>query len=140
MKLRLSSGLFVLAAVVGAGCSSSTSAPATTPEAGPADIKSSTTSGGVTTWVVNWYMGTANENTGNGQLITIHAGDSVIWFSSDGQAHTVEPMGTGSSPFPTGMAPFTTQSPPITFTTAGSFPYECGVHGSTFMKGILTVQ
>jgi plastocyanin len=104
------------------------------------DVISSTTSGGVTTWQVKWYMGTANENTGNGQLLTIHVGDSVVWVSTDNQAHTVEPMGTGSSPFPTGMAPWSTQSPPISFPTAGNFPYECGIHGPTVMKGIVTVQ
>jgi plastocyanin len=141
MKLRLSSAFLVVAAVIGSGCSSSVSS-SSTPEAGSGDILSSTTAGGATTWQVKWFNNIADENNGNGQLLTVHKGDSVIWVSTDNQMHTVSPPigSTAPSPFTANSnTVFTTQSPPISFPTAGAFPYECAVHGP-MMIGTITVQ
>ena len=126
---------------------SRSSSPSSTPEAGGfggADVIPSmtTTSGGVTTWAVKWFMGTANENGGNGQLLTVHKGDSVVWVSTDNQQHTVSPPIGSNAPSPftaNAQTTFTTQSPPISFPTAGTFPYECLVHGP-MMTGVITVQ
>jgi plastocyanin len=84
-------------------------------------------------------MGTANENTGNGQLLTIHKGDSVIWVTWDGAApHTVTSLIGNPPTWDTGS--FMAQSPPQPFMSTGSFPYQCSFHGSTSMKGVVTVQ
>jgi plastocyanin len=86
-------------------------------------------------------MGIANENGDQGQLITVHKGDSVIWESTDKQPHTVAQTNANEpGPFPVTPATFSTQSAPITFPNAGTWGYYCSIHGATSMSGTITVQ
>jgi plastocyanin len=61
------------------------------------------------------------------QTDTVAAGTTVTWTNSDGVAHTVT---SNASAFNSGnIAPAGTFS--FTFTTAGTFPYTCTIHGMT---------
>jgi plastocyanin len=106
--------------------------------ANSADLVSMTPgSGGTTTWTVKWYMGAAQDNDNQGELITIHKGDSVIWQTTDGAGeHTV----TETSTPPVFNQDFTTQSPPIAFPNSGSWSFYCMIHGKGSMSGRITVE
>ena len=67
--------------------------------------------------------------------VTINAGDSVKWMNLDGAAHSA--VGQGGS-FNTGTL-VTNQSATITFNTAGTFAYVCGIHGAS-MSGAVVVR
>jgi plastocyanin len=68
--------------------------------------------------------------------VTINVGDTVVW-SNTGGSHTV--TGDGSDPFcGSGTIPTSCSH---TFNTAGTFPYRCIPHASSFdMRGTVTVQ
>jgi len=94
--------------------------------------------GGAMTWFVTWYYGiTGRENGGAGQQLTIHAGDSVVWVSTDGHPHTATST-SGPTSFDTGT--FSTQSSPVAFPSVGTWTYDCTLHGAGSMSGTLTVQ
>jgi plastocyanin len=65
--------------------------------------------------------------------ITIRAGDTVTWTNRDAAQHSARFAGRGTAILSQG------QSGSLTFTVAGSFPYDCAVHGSA-MQGTVVVQ
>jgi plastocyanin len=68
--------------------------------------------------------------------ITITAGDTVQWTWAGVNQHTVS--STSAEAFDSG-APQSTGSFSHTFNAAGTFTYECGVHGAA-MQGTVVVQ
>jgi plastocyanin len=65
--------------------------------------------------------------------ISIRVGDTVTWTNRDGAQHSARFAGMGTPILSQG------QSGSLTFTTAGSFNYDCAVHGSA-MQGTVIVQ
>jgi plastocyanin len=65
---------------------------------------------------------------------TINVGDSVTWTNLDQAVHSAK---ANNGSFDTGFLT-TDQSKGITFTTAGTFGYICGVHGAS-MSGTIVV-
>jgi plastocyanin len=70
------------------------------------------------------------------QTLTVAPGTTVVWTNNDPVAHTVTAVdGPGLSAAPTGLF----NSGPLaqggtfsfTFTTAGTYYYECQIHSST---------
>lgn len=75
-------------------------------------------------------------NTFSPATVTINANGQVTWtFASQ---HSVIFDGSGAGK-PTDIGATSSGSVSRTFTTAGSFPYHCGIHG-TGMSGTITVQ
>jgi plastocyanin len=149
------------ASVLFFGCSSSTSPPATgntssSSSGGSGSGSSSSGGGGGTTKYKFDFAATANNlNGGKGQVINAHVGDTIVWTNDDvGVAHSIVPCTTDcNSTSMNGAALFTTTGtgmlvtgtaagvdfPPVTFTAAGTYLYECGVH-TTMMIGQVIVQ
>ena len=67
--------------------------------------------------------------------VTINAGDSVTWTNRDQAAHSV--VFTGGGPRTGVLA--TGASATLTFATAGTFNYICGIHGAA-MSGTVIVR
>ena len=67
--------------------------------------------------------------------ITIHVGDIVTWTNRDSAQHSARfaSLGTGTAILSQG------QSGSLTFNSAGTFNYDCAVHGSS-MQGTVIVQ
>jgi plastocyanin len=65
--------------------------------------------------------------------ITIRVGDTVTWTNKDGAQHSARFAGMATAILSQG------QSGSLTFTTAGTFNYDCAVHGSA-MQGTVIVQ
>ena len=126
MKKKLFIGLFILTAIVIAGCSNQTSTPAqTTPTpqssgSGNLGIKQDISISGFAF---------------NPASITIPKGATVIWTNQDATAHNIV-SDTGnelnSDTFSKG------ETFAHTFNTPGTYTYHCGVHPS--MKGEIIVQ
>jgi plastocyanin len=68
------------------------------------------------------------------QSVTITAGDTVTWTNRDAAAHSARVNGVGSTAVLTQG-----QSGSLTFTSAGPFPYDCGIHGAA-MAGTVMVR
>lgn len=66
---------------------------------------------------------------------SVTVGQTVAWHNAIGTAHTATADGGA---FDTGNLSSGATSAPIAMTTAGSFPYHCGIHPS--MVGTLTVN
>jgi len=66
---------------------------------------------------------------------TINVGDSVTWTNFDQAVHSAK---ANNGSFDTGFIT-NEQSKTITFNTAGTFSYICGVHGAS-MSGTIVVQ
>ncbi|MBK8465535.1 MAG: cupredoxin domain-containing protein [Chloracidobacterium sp.] len=65
--------------------------------------------------------------------LTINVGDTVTWTNNDGSGHTsTSDTGVWNSEFLSQGQSFS-----FTFTSAGSFPYHCGLHA--FMTATVTV-
>ena len=64
--------------------------------------------------------------------VTIGVGDTVTWTNSDAQAHTATGDGWNTGDLGNGDAGS------ITFRTAGTFPYMCGIHPA--MRGTVVVR
>lgn len=64
--------------------------------------------------------------------VTINVGDSVTWTNSDAQAHTATGDGWNTGDLGNG------DSGSITFRTAGTFDYMCGIHPA--MRGTVVVR
>jgi plastocyanin len=92
-------------------------------------------------YYVKWSQGIAAENSGTGQQLSIHPGDSVVWVPTDSMEHTTTST-SGTPAFDTGFfgTPSKPQSDPITFATAGTWSYNCSIHGSASMIGTVKVQ
>jgi plastocyanin len=69
--------------------------------------------------------------------VTVSVGDSVIWTNNDGFGHTVTSKAGAPAAFDSGTLnggrTFTR-----TFTMAGTYSYQCNIHGPT-MSGTITV-
>jgi plastocyanin len=65
--------------------------------------------------------------------VTIRVGDTVTWTNRDSAQHSARFAGMGTSVLSQG------QSGSLTFTVAGTFNYDCAVHGSA-MQGTVVVQ
>jgi plastocyanin len=68
------------------------------------------------------------------QTVTITAGDTVTWTNRDAAAHSARVGGVGTTAVLTQG-----RSGSLVFMNAGTFPYDCGVHGSS-MTGTVIVQ
>lgn len=68
------------------------------------------------------------------QSVTITAGDTVTWTNRDAAAHSARVGGVGTTAVLTQG-----QSGSLVFTNAGTFPYDCGVHGPS-MTGTVVVR
>lgn len=64
--------------------------------------------------------------------VTVNVGDAVTWTNSDAQAHTATGDGWNTGDLGNGDAGS------ITFRTAGTFPYMCGIHPA--MRGTVVVR
>ena len=64
--------------------------------------------------------------------VTVNVGDSVTWTNSDAQAHTATGNGWNTGDLGNG------ESGTITFQTAGTFDYICGIHPA--MTGTVVVR
>ena len=67
--------------------------------------------------------------------VTINAGDSVRWTNLDGVSHSARSV---NDSFNTGTLSLG-QSGTVTFNTAGTFDYICGIHGAS-MSGTVIVR
>ena len=67
--------------------------------------------------------------------ITIHVGDTVTWTNKDSTQHSARfaGLGTGTPILSQG------QSGSLTFSAAGTFNYDCAIHGAA-MQGTVVVQ
>lgn len=68
------------------------------------------------------------------QSVTITVGDTVTWANKDGAQHSARVAGVGTTP-----ALSQGQSGSLIFNAAGTFPYDCGIHGSS-MTGTVIVR
>src|SRR5256885_16962793 len=65
--------------------------------------------------------------------ITIRVGDTVTWTNRDNAQHSARFAGMGTPILSQN------QSGSLTFTVAGTFNYDCAIHGSA-MQGTVVVQ
>jgi plastocyanin len=80
-----------------------------------------------------------SSSSGNGNL-TIAAGDTVTWTHSGNNTHTVTSGAEANAGTLFNSGNLTRgQTFSFRFTTAGSFPYFCMIHGSNTMSGTITV-
>jgi plastocyanin len=77
-------------------------------------------------------------NGGKGQLLTVNRCDSVQWTNKDSAPHSVINQPGASFTFSTSTNTGGAYAP-IRFDRAGTFDYECGVHG-LMMVGEITVN
>ena len=68
------------------------------------------------------------------QTITVNVGDAVTWTNQDGAPHSAKAVNGSFDTGTLGQGASRT----LTFTTAGSFSYICGIHGSS-MSGTVVV-
>ena len=69
--------------------------------------------------------------------ITISAGEDVSFRNASSTAHNVQ-FDQGVAGHPGNVADFTSTSKSVTFATAGTFPYHCGIH--PVMQGQVVAQ
>lgn len=69
--------------------------------------------------------------------IVVHVGDTVTWTNHDNFTHSVQFTSGGLPNTPEVMSPG--QSATYTFTTAGTFTYQCHLHPQN-MQGTVTVE
>lgn len=83
------------------------------------------------TKLLQWGISVGDQGT-----TTISIGDTITWQWNDDLLHSIHSINSGfvSSEILTGIG--TTYS--ITFNNAGTFPYNCDIHGS-LMQGIISV-
>lgn len=68
------------------------------------------------------------------QSVTITVGDTVTWTNKDTFQHSARVAGVGTT-----LTLSQGQSGSLQFMTAGTFPYDCGIHGSS-MTGTVIVR
>jgi plastocyanin len=66
------------------------------------------------------------------QSVTITAGDTVTWTNRDAAAHSARVNGVGTTTVLTQG-----QSGSLPFMSAGTFPYDCGIHGASMMGTVI---
>ena len=91
--------------------------------------------GGGTANVTISIVGIAGANSYSPSPDTVTVGQTVSWKNNDTITHTSTADGMSWN---TGNISAGGTSTPIAMSTAGSFPYHCGLHAS--MTGILVVQ
>jgi plastocyanin len=123
--------LLALAATAGIACSSNSTGPGNGGGGGGAV-------GTVT--VGNIFFQSGHNGTKNPAIDTVAAGTAVTWTwtNTGSTSHSVESEGTPSftsSQIQTGSG----KTYSVTFTTPGTYEYECAVHGAA-MTGRIVVQ
>jgi plastocyanin len=112
------------------------------PDAGGADSGSCDAGAGTAVTAKFDFAATAVVDGGKGQLLAVHVCDTVTWINDDnGVPHGVVGIDGGFS-FSTGTVTGTDAGAPLTpvqFPVAGTFDYQCLVHGS-MMSGEIFVQ
>ncbi|SRR6266704_2988090 len=132
MRLRtLGIGMLALAAL--AGCGSSYGTGTSGGGGGPAGSVTVGNNGQIV--FISAHNGTANP-----AVDTVAVGGTVTWTWTNNQAvsHSVESEGStsfASSPIMSGNG----QTYAVTFTAAGTYQYDCAVHG-TAMRGTIVVR
>ena len=124
---RLSMVLFLFAAVAAAACSSSTSP-----------------GGGLGVTVGNFFFQSTHNPTTNPAIDTVAVGGKVTWTwtNTGGTPHSIEsdPTNPGDPAFTSGPQQMGNgQTYTVTFNAAGTYEYDCGVHGN-LMTGRIVVQ
>jgi plastocyanin len=66
------------------------------------------------------------------QSVTITAEDTVTWTNRDAAAHSARVNGIGTTAVLTQG-----QSGSLRFMNAGTFPYDCGIHGASMMGTVI---
>ena len=126
--------LGAVALAVLAGCSgNSPSAPNGGGTAGPPPSTAAVTVG-------NDFFKSAQDGTSNPALTTVAVGGTVTWTwtGTGSTAHSVQSLGSPaftSSAIQAGEG----KTYQVTFTTAGTYHYDCAVHGAA-MSGTIVVQ
>ena len=69
--------------------------------------------------------------------ITIHVGDALTWTNADGATHSAT---ANDGLFDTGLLSTGMTSTPITFSTPGTYPYHCRVHGLAMAGAVIVVD
>ncbi len=132
MRLRaLGIGVFALAAL--AGCGSSYGTGTSGGGGGPGGSVTVGNNGQIV--FISAHNGTANP-----AVDTVAVGGTVTWTwtNNQGVSHSVESQGStsfASSPIMSGNG----QTYAVTFTAAGTYQYDCAVHG-TAMRGTIVVR
>jgi plastocyanin len=123
-----SSLLFLLASLLaGCGGGSYSSTPTTTPT-------TTTPPAGGTPDMVVMIRGMNGGNSFSANPATVKVGQTVSWQNADTLTHTATADGGA---FNTGNVLPGATSAPIRMSTAGTFPYHCGIHPT--MVGTMTV-
>lgn len=136
MTRALAVALAAAALAVAGGCSDTTPGfVAPRPDLSvPADLASindlAITSAGVV------MVGAGDQNVFSPSTVTIHAGESVTWNWISG-IHSI--VSDDTPPAFDASARLAVGQYTVTFPTAGSYGYHCGVHG-TMMTGTVVVQ
>jgi len=134
MRLRaLGIGVFALATLAGCGSSYSTGTSGGGGGGGPAGSVTVGNNGQIV--FISAHNGTANP-----AVDTVAVGGTVTWTwtNNQGVSHSVESQGStsfASSPIMSGNG----QTYAVTFTAAGTYQYDCAVHG-TAMRGTIVVR
>jgi len=87
----------------------------------------------------NFYQ-SAHNGSQNPAVDTVAAGDTVVWKWSSNGSHQIRSTGVGGTIFRNSVV-FSTASASyaVTFKNPGTYPYDCGVHGSA-MTRVIVVQ
>ena len=104
-------------------------------DTGPADLAPATAQ----VRVRNDYFQSEHNGRENPAIDTVRAGGTVTWtWVEGGEYHSVEPAADGDFA-PSGVLIGVGQTYAVTFPRAGTFRYECGVHGFP-MIGTIVVR
>jgi len=88
--------------------------------------------------VGNIFFRSAHNGSENPAVDTIAAGDSITWkWNADG-SHSIQSTGVTPAIFRNSVVmAHANDSYTVTFRTAGTYPYDCGVHGSSMTRRIV---
>ena len=89
--------------------------------------------------VGNIFFRSASNGSQNPAVDTIAAGSSVTWSWNAAGSHSIQSIGTPNIFRNSVVMSDANSSYTVTFQTAGTYTYDCGVHGS-LMTGRIVVQ
>lgn len=89
--------------------------------------------------VGNIFFRSASNSSQNPAVDTIAAGSSVTWSWNAAGSHSIQSTGTPNIFRNSVVMSDANSSYTVTFQTAGTYTYDCGVHGS-LMTGRIVVQ
>ena len=89
--------------------------------------------------VGNIFFRSASNGSQNPAVDTIAAGSSVTWDWNAAGSHSIQSTGTPNIFRNSVVMSAANSSYTVTFQTAGTYTYDCGVHGSA-MTGRIVVQ